>query len=150
MPKCVECGNRGEWEQKCGQPYMKCKASKPPTTDFISLAEAQHDAPCDQYVPLEGGERVLLYRSQAAMAKDLKAHAYLINGVDLKGVKRTVRGCTYEVYGSRSRGTALDFLRRIPSNAIPPLYYVIVETPSGSVGKDANGLFDEDTGSPLD
>ncbi len=149
MPKCVECRNRGEWEHRYGKLYMRCKAPKPPTTDFISRAEAHRDSPCDQYHPLKVGEHVRLYASQADMGKDLKAYPYLIGGVNVKGVKRNIDGCTYEVYGCRSRDTALDFLRCIPGSAIPPLHYVIVETPCGNVGKDINCLFDEDTGNPL-
>jgi len=147
MGKCVECEYRGEWEEHYGKLYMKCRAPEPPTRELISFEEAQGDSPCDQYLRLVAGEHQMLYRSEVDIGKALRlrAHAYLITGVKLKGQKRNFDGSTYEVYGCRSRNTALDFLRRIPGGAIPPLYYIIVETPYGNVGKDMDGMFDEQT-----
>lgn len=55
-------------------------------------------------------------------------------------------GEKYQVYAAESKSLALKFLRGIPTDEIPPLFYIIVETPEGNIGKDMNGMFDEATG----
>lgn len=149
MSKCVECTHQGEWgeQQPGGELFMKCQAPKPPTTEFISLAEAERDMPCDEFSLLSGTR----YRvgAKGDQRKDLKAYGWLVDGVSFKKKERTREGFTYEVYSASHRGRALDFLRGLPAGAIPPLYYVVVETPTGSVGRDEDGLFDEKTGAPL-
>jgi len=68
---------------------------------------------------------------------------YMIDGVRLVGLDTKTSGYVYEVYQSDSLDTAMRFLEDIPQDQIPELYYVIVETPVGNVGKDVNGMFDE-------
>lgn len=68
---------------------------------------------------------------------------YMIEGVRLVGLDTKKKGWIYEVYQSNSLDVALKFLEAIPVNEIPETYYIIVETPSGNVGKDLNGMFDE-------
>lgn len=72
-----------------------------------------------------------------------KCYAYIIDGVSVAGIDKKVNGNVYEVYKSRSRANAMKFLGAIPTSVIPPLHYIIVETPEGNVGKDVRGTFDE-------
>ncbi len=149
MPKCIECTHQGEWgeQEPGGELFMKCQAPNPPTTQFISRAEAERQMPCDAFSLLAGTHYSV--GSGADLHKELKAHRWLVDGVSFKAKQRTREGFTYEVYRASHRGRALDFLRGIPAAAIPPLYYVVVETPRGNVGRDEDGLFDEKTGAPL-
>ena len=50
---------------------------------------------------------------------------------------------TYEIYGADSKEAAMRFLERIPTSEIPGQYYVIVETPRGTFGKDIDGIYEE-------
>jgi hypothetical protein len=68
---------------------------------------------------------------------------YMIEGVRLVCLDTKTKGWVYEVYQSDSLDLALKFLEAIPITEIPDTYYIIVETPSGNVGKDLNGMFDE-------
>lgn len=72
-----------------------------------------------------------------------KCYAYIIEGVSVAGIDKKLNGNVYEVYKSDRRATAMSFLNAIPTSALPPLHYVIVETPEGNVGKDVKGTFDE-------
>lgn len=76
---------------------------------------------------------------------------YLVSGIrsDHFAKKRMDDGKVYEVWMGESRSAALTFLRGIPCEKIPGLYYIIVETPDGNFGKDINGMFDEDTGEDI-
>lgn len=67
----------------------------------------------------------------------------MLGGMKLVGLDKKDRGFVYEVYQSDSLDTAMQFLESIPVTDIPSLYYVIVETPAGNVGKDLKGMFDE-------
>jgi hypothetical protein len=71
---------------------------------------------------------------------------YKIPGVAETSMEIQPDGKKYEVYTAKSKSLALEFLRGLPTDEIPSLYYVIVETPEGNVGKDLNGMFDEATG----
>jgi len=73
---------------------------------------------------------------------------HVVEGIQVVSVGTNANG-TYEVYRCSSRTTALQFLRSIPQDAIPPTYYVVVETPGGNLGKDLKGIFDESTGTPI-
>ena len=79
-----------------------------------------------------------------------KAFAYLVDGIRIVGLDRKHNGNIYEVYNCDSREAAIRFLRAVPAGAIPPLYYVVVETPHGNIGKDISGIFDEATGGSID
>ncbi|MGC4081014.1 MAG: hypothetical protein QM736_02615 [Vicinamibacterales bacterium] len=68
---------------------------------------------------------------------------YMIDGVRLVGLDTKTAGNVYEVYQSDTLDVAMRFLERIPTDEIPELYHVIVETPSGNIGKDVRGMFDE-------
>jgi hypothetical protein len=97
-----------------------------------------------------GGKKVS--KAQVVSEKDapvvlakagFKCYAYIIDGVCVAGIDKKPNGNVYEVYKSGCRATAMKFLSAIPTSAIPPLHYVIVETPEGNVGKDVRGTFDE-------
>ena len=68
---------------------------------------------------------------------------YMIEGVRLVGLDTKPKGYVYEVYQGDSLDVAMRFLKSIPVEGIPEMYYVIVETPFGNVGKDVRGLFEE-------
>jgi len=74
---------------------------------------------------------------------------YRIEGVYAAGIDRKDTGYVYEVYKCQSYSTALQFLRSIPFSEIPSLYYIIVETPSGNIGKDVEVIFDEASGDTI-
>ncbi len=80
---------------------------------------------------------------EAALKHGFKFVDFVVDGIRLASVDQKQNGNVYEVYQADSRAVALHFLESIPQNKIPELYYVIVETPGGNVGKDRNGVFDE-------
>jgi len=84
--------------------------------------------------------------------KTTVAGKYLVDGIVAGVVSKVTKpdGKVYEIWQGRSREAAMAFLRRIPKSEIPNLYYVIVENPEGAVGKDLNGIFDEDSGADLE
>jgi hypothetical protein len=51
---------------------------------------------------------------------------------------------TYEMYQADSKDAAIRFLRRISTSEIPDQYYVVVETPNCILGKDVDGIYEED------
>lgn len=59
--------------------------------------------------------------------------------------KETVKGndgiCVYEVYTGPDKASAIEFLKDKPVSQ--KLYYVVVDTPEGSFGRDINGLYQE-------
>jgi len=50
----------------------------------------------------------------------------------------------YEIYSAESKEAATRFLRRIPTSEIPRQYYVVVETPGGNLGKDTDGIYEDE------
>jgi len=46
---------------------------------------------------------------------------------------------TYEVYAADSEHEAMDFLKNI--RVEEPQYYVVVDVPSGAIGRDRNGIY---------
>lgn len=75
--------------------------------------------------------------------EEFKFRNYKIPGVNPISWEEKTDGRRYEVYRSDTRAKALEFLANIPTAEIPQLFYVIVETPQGNVGKDLQGIFDE-------
>lgn len=74
---------------------------------------------------------------------EFKFRKYKIPGVNPISWEEKTDGRRYEVYRSNTRAKALEFLTNIPTTEIPQLFYIIVETPQGNVGKDLQGIFDE-------
>ncbi len=87
--------------------------------------------------------------SKAYHQKEFRFIDYRIAGIRVVGLDEKDNGNVYEVYTSHSRATALEYLRAIPLSEFPPLYYVIVETPEGNLGKDLKGMFEESTGNSI-
>ena len=75
--------------------------------------------------------------------REFKFRKYKIEGITPISWEEMTDGRRYEVYRSNTRAKALEFLTNIPTNEIPPIFYIIVETPQGNVGKDTKGVFDE-------
>jgi hypothetical protein len=61
---------------------------------------------------------------------------------------KRVRGATYEVHRALNRKAALAFLRE--RDVKRELYYVVVETPAGNIGRDMIMIFDERTGERIE
>lgn len=80
---------------------------------------------------------------------DCKFFTYLIKGVNFIGLHVNNDGKKYEIYQSNNKTSAFNFLKSIPKNIIPSLFYVIVETPEGNFGKDVDGVFNEKTGEEI-
>jgi len=74
---------------------------------------------------------------------EFKFRKYKIAGITPVSWEEMTDGRTYEVYRSNTRVKALEFLNSIPTAEIPRLFYIIVETPEGNMGKDMQGIFDE-------
>ncbi len=68
---------------------------------------------------------------------------YKIEGITPVSWEEMTDGRMYEVYRSNTKIKALEFLKSIPTAEIPRLFYIIVETPQGNLGKDMQGIFDE-------
>lgn len=86
----------------------------------------------------------------ARQTNQFKFHHFSTPDMKLVNIDKKTNNNIYEVYFAPDKQTALAFLRTIPRNQIPGLYYVIVETPQGNFGKDMDGIFDEQTGQSLD
>jgi len=86
---------------------------------------------------------------QQFIRQSFKFTDYVIEGIRCANLDRKYDGKVYEVYHCQSRSKALEFLRSIPSSQIPPLYYIIVETPQGNLGKDLQVIFDEASGQEI-
>src|ERR1700686_3519635 len=87
--------------------------------------------------------------AKAAIRKACRCIDYMIDGIRFSRLETRDEKYEYEIYKSPSRQTALRFLRSVPSHRIPTLYYVIVETPTGNIGRDIRGLFDESKGEEI-
>jgi len=48
---------------------------------------------------------------------------------------------TYEIYSTKNKEIALKFLEE--KKVDKPLYYIIVDTPEGSFGRDIDGIYQE-------
>ena len=59
--------------------------------------------------------------------------------------KETVKGndgiSVYEVYTGPDKPSAIEFLK--DKTVTQKMYYVVVDTPEGSFGRDINGLYQE-------
>ncbi len=75
--------------------------------------------------------------------REFKFRKYKIEGITPVSWEEMTDGRMYEVYRSNTRVKALEFLNSIPTAEIPRLFYIIVETPQGNMGKDMKGIFDE-------
>jgi len=75
--------------------------------------------------------------------REFKFRNYKIPGINPVSWEEKYDGRRYEVYRGSTRAIALEFLKSIPTTEIPQLFYIIVETPQGNVGKDLKGIFDE-------
>ena len=75
--------------------------------------------------------------------REFKFRKYKIEGIIPVSWEEMTDGRMYEVYRSDTRIKALKFLKSIPTEEIPRLFYIIVETPQGNMGKDMQGIFDE-------
>ena len=69
--------------------------------------------------------------------------AHIVPGVEVAGIDKKQNGRVYEIYRCGQRSTAVRFLKGIPAGTIPESHYVVVETPSGNVGRDSLGIYDE-------
>jgi len=76
---------------------------------------------------------------------------FLIEGINGDTYSKDTKtdGKEYEIWQGASKNAAIEFLRNIPQNLIPSLYYVVVETPEGTFGKDLKGMFNESTGEDI-
>ena len=74
---------------------------------------------------------------------EFKFKKYKISGITPVSWEEMTDGRVYEVYRTDDKLKALEFLKRIPTAEIPRLFYIIVETPRGNIGKDTQGVFDE-------
>lgn len=72
-----------------------------------------------------------------------RCYAHIVPGVEVAGIDKKQNGRVYEIYRCSQRTTAVSFLKGIPEGVIPESHYVVVETPSGNVGKDTIGIYDE-------
>lgn len=75
--------------------------------------------------------------------QEFRFRKYKIAGITPVSWEEMMDGRRYEVYRCNTRAVALKFLQSIPTTEIPRLFYIIVETPQGNVGKDLQGIFDE-------
>lgn len=76
-----------------------------------------------------------------------KFKKYCENDVLVDRIERRHQGLhnfTYEIYHADSKHAATCFLQRIPISEIPKQHYVVVETSEGNLGKDIDGIYEED------
>jgi len=87
--------------------------------------------------------RVEIQKRDSSAENEFKFKNYKIPGVNPISWEEKTDGRRYEVYRSNTKLKALEFLNSIPTAEIPQLFYIIVETPQGNIGKDTQGIFDE-------
>jgi len=81
---------------------------------------------------------------------EFRFRKYKIAGITPVSWEEMHDGRRYEVYHGGTRSIALEFLRSIPTSEIPRLFYIIVETLQGNIGKDLKNIFDEVTGNSIE
>jgi hypothetical protein len=136
--------SKNKSQQTSGASLERQEPNRTPPIDRVSFGYKPQTASKEDMKIFVSEEDAKTY-----LRKTCKFIDYMIEGIRVVGVDKKDRGCIYEVYNCNSRTTALQFLSAIPQSEIPPLYYVIVETPFGNLGKDLNGMFDESTGNSI-
>ena len=89
-------------------------------------------------------------QNAATLRCNIRFRKYKIAGITPVSWEEKYDGRRYEVYRGGTRSVALEFLKSIPTSEIPRLFYIIVETPQGNIGKDLTNIFDEATGSIIE
>lgn len=84
-------------------------------------------------------------KSHEAPSADAAAEAAPAGDASKVSFVETVKGgdgvSTYEVYKGPDKASAMEFLRTKP--VTQPMYYVVVDTPEGSFGRDIQGFYQE-------
>ena len=64
-------------------------------------------------------------------------------GISFSRINKGGEGRVYELYSADTKTLAMRFIRAIPAHRIPPLYYIVVETPEGNFGVDCECIYIE-------
>lgn len=141
MPKCKCCYHEGEYHIDGGQ-YMKCQApGGGPTQGPISLKEAHKEEPCNFFQP-----KKISQNKSKPHEGFFSFLSKLMGGKNNSRVKFKekikIKNNIYEVYTARNKQDAHEFLQNKPVSK--SLYYIVVETPDGTWGKDIAGLYQEE------